>query len=245
MRLVSVEPWADARNIEIATVRRDALFKRLTDEVLTSYLTKLSASRGAIIPITPWTSGPHTNASDSLSCSCTVSTPDGRTALSVEVTMHLPTSLDPNVVSCVQVSVHDLDAWRALLAENGAQPVEDLRLSMAEVAEFYAAASHSAAILLPTVLGDDLPVRYFSPPRTQIVLATDREDHTKPYPPLERYVKVESLGPNDRQQLSRIEVAISASPPADLGVAARLTREALVFAVGRFGFYKASPAIFC
>lgn len=241
LRLVATLPWQVPGDLEITPRRRAAVEGQLAQCELVRYVENLSRRRGAELPTSAWTAVPHSNTSDRLGYECTVCAPDGRTIVTVEALLHLPSANSSSVVTCVQVSVHDLGIWREAL-ETGLGA--EVRLSTAEIAEFYAIAATTATTLLPSALGDQLRALYFSPPKIQLILATDKEDHTKPAPLLEQYIALESLGQNGRGPTDRLEVAITAAPLSDPASSAQLTRDALVFAARKFGFSAATAESF-
>jgi hypothetical protein len=237
MRVVATMPWAVQDDLEILPVRHAALLRGLADSELVRYIEKLSRCRGSGLSATAWDTSPFSNTSDRLGCECRLATPDGRTIVTAEVLMHLPGAGSSSVVTCVQVSVHDLDAWRESRAA-------EVRLSTTEVAEFYAIAAVATTTTLSTALGDPLPTRYLSPPKVQLVLATDAEDHTKPRPLLDQYVALEPLGQNGRGPTDSLEIAVTTAPLVESAWSAELMRDALAFAARRFGFSGATAGNF-
>lgn len=242
MRLVAVMPWINADDLEITPQRRNAFETGLADSAITSYLVQLLTRPGAVGPAASWTTGSHPNTTDRLSYVLMIKTPEGAPALSAEIMMGLPDANSRSVVACVQASVHDFDAWRELIPNS--DPGQDLRVSTVEAAEFFAAATQAAASTLLSALGEPLPSRYFSQPKLQLVLATDRPRHDQPYPPLDQYVDLAPLGRGDDRQVIELSVSTTATPAADVEAQGGVTRAALVHAAGRFGFIDATEQAF-
>jgi len=243
MRVVSVLPLAKDGELAITPQRHHALPTRLAASAITRHLAHLSATRAVELAPSPWRTGPNGNARDRLSYYCDLVAPDGRVVLFVHVFTQLGKYMSADVETWVELEVRDLDAWRSALVYAGAAPAEDLRISTAEVGEFFAIAWHTATVLLPAAAGEHLPTRYTRAPQTQLIFATDR-DGPQPYPPLEKYVDLERLGPAGRDQLPRMSIAITAAPPSDLDHSARLCGEALAAMAQHFEYIDATTASF-
>lgn len=243
MRVVSVLPLARDGELAITPQRHHALPTQLADSAITRHLAHLSATRGVELLPSPWRTGPNGNARDRLSYSCDLTAPDGRVVLFVHVFMQVGKYMSADLETWVELEVRDLDAWRSTLLHAGAEPAGDLRISTAEVGEFFAIAWHTATVLLPAAAGENLPTRYTRPPQTQLIFSTDR-DGPQPYPPLENYVDLEPLGPAGRDQLPLMRIAITAAPPSGLEHAGRLCAEALAAMAQHFEYIDATPASF-
>jgi hypothetical protein len=243
MRVVSVLPLAKDSELAITTQRHHALPTQLADSEITRCLVHLSAARGVKLVPSAWRTGPNGNARDRLSYSCDLVAPDGRVVLFVHVFMQVGKYMSADIETWVELEVRDLDAWRSALVHAGAAAAEDLRISTAEVGEFFAIAWYTATVFLPAAAGERLPIRYTRPPQTQLIFATDR-DGAQPYPPLENYVDLGPLGPSGRDQLPRMSIALTAAPPRDLGHAASLCAEALAEMAQHFEYIDATSASF-
>lgn len=244
MRLVAALPWRDADDLEITAQRRADLEAWLASSAVSGYLKTLFTDRKAEFPEVSWPTGLQLNTTDRLAYLCFITAPDGTWLASAEVMLGLPNASSRSVVVCIELSVYNLDAWHTLIPTGETAP-GDLRLHPAEAAEFFATAARDAAWILPLTLGEPVPSRYFSPPRLQLVLATDRPRHDAPYPPLRDYLDIEPLG-RAGSAVDTIELSASttAAPAADVEAGGRITLDALVHAAGRFGFIDATDRSF-
>jgi len=243
MRVVCVLPLEKDDERALTAQRHDALLALLADSALTCFLRALSAARGAELTPGPWRKGPNRNAREWLSYVCDLVGRDGRVVLFVHVFMQLGKFGSTDVETWVELEVHDLKSWSAALDDAGAPPAGDLRISTAEVGEFFAIAWHTAAVVLPAAAGVQRPIRYTKPPASQFILATDRKS-SQSYPPLERYVDLETLGDGGRDHVERMSIAVTAAPPRDLDQARHLSRRALAEVAQHYEFLHATEADF-
>jgi len=244
MRLVAALPWRDADDLEITPQRRANLEAWLPSSAVSEYLKKLLIDRRAEAPEVSWPTGLESNTTDRLSYLCLITAPDGTWLTSAEVMLGLPNAISSSVVVCIELSMYNLDTWHTLIPKNQTTP-EDLRLHPAEAAEFFATATRDAARILPLVLGEPVPSRYFSPPQLQLVLATDRPRHDKPYPPLRDYLDIAPLGRGGSAvDTETLAASTTATPGADVEAGGQVTLDALVHAAGRFGFIDATARSF-
>lgn len=243
LRAVATLPRADASELAISSQNRLALEQALPDSDLARAVTELSRRRGAYLHVTAWNRGPNHNALDALSYSGVIAAPDGQTALSAEVMMALPNNtMNSALVTCAEVRIEDLAAWAAALAAAGAPPRQDLRLSMEEVAEFFAVAWQTATEKLAAVVAANAAsVLWADPPTVELRLTAERRyDSTpRPQPMLDDYIDMDSLGHSDRGQLREMAVTITTPQHPEQSDRRNQTRDALVYMAHQFGFLEA------
>jgi hypothetical protein len=243
LRAIATLSWAEAGELTVAAPRRLDLEQALPTSTLAGAVTALSRHRGADLRAADWTRGPNRNALDGLSYSTVITAPDGGTALSAEVMMALPSTMNSSVVTCAEVRIADLTAWAEALAASGAPPHQDLRLSWEEVAEFFTIAWQTATETLVAVVTDNIPAMLWGdPPTVELRLTAERRfDNTpRPQPMLDEYIDMSPLGRSDRGQLREMAVTIIAPPrPGTPGRRAQ-TSAALVYMAQQFGFLNAT-----
>ena len=232
LRAIATLPWAEANELAIAAPRRLDLEQALPSSALAGAITVLSHRRGADLRAADWTRGPNRNALDGLSYSTVITAPDSGTALSAEVMMALPSTMNSSVVTCAELRIADLTAWAAALAASGAPPPQDLRLSWEEVAEFLTIAWQTATETLAATVTDNNPAMLWTdPPTVELRLTAERRfDNTpRPQPMLDEYIDMSPLGRSDRGQLREMAITITAPPrPGPPGRRAQ-TSAALVY----------------
>jgi hypothetical protein len=243
VRAVATLPWAAARELTITHDRRSELEQQLPVSRLAGLVTTLSVHRGADLRAASWTRGPHQNASDWLSCSTAISTPDGRHALEAEVMIGLPHATDSSVATCAELRVLDLGAWAEAIGQAGGRLTSaDLRLSAAEIAEFFAVAWQTVTETLPrAATGNPMTMAWTDPPAVHLrVEAEARFDNPPPrVPSLDDYVDLTALGSTDRGQLREMAVTVTAPLLLDQGVRRSRTNEAILYMARQFGFLDA------
>ena len=206
LRAIASLPLVDAGEFAIAAQSRHALEQALPESDLGQAITALSRHRGADLAVAGWSRGPNRNALDAFSYSSLIAAPDGQTALSAEVMMAMPNTMNSDLVTCAEVRIGDLGAWAAALAAAGAPPRPDLRLSMQEVADFFAVAWHTATEQLAAVVAaSSATMLWMDPPTVELRLTAERRyDSTPaPQPMLDDYIDLHTLGHSDRGQLRR------------------------------------------
>jgi hypothetical protein len=119
LRGIATLPWAEADKLAIASQRRRGLEQALPVSEQADVVTTLSRPRGADLRPAAWNRGPNRNALDALSYSTVTAAPDGRAALSAEVMIAMPYTMNFAVVICAGLRITDLTAW----AEAWRQPV--------------------------------------------------------------------------------------------------------------------------
>jgi hypothetical protein len=243
LRAIATLPWAAAGELAITPPRRLDLEQALPASALADAVTALSRHRGGDLRTTNWTRGPNRNALDALSYSTALTAPDGGTALSAEVMMALPNTMNSSVVTCAEVRIADLTAWAAVLAASGAPPHQDLRLSWEEVAEFLTIAWQTATETLAGVVTNETPATLWAdPPTVELRLTAERRFDTtpQPQPVLDDYIDMSPLGRSDRGQLREMAITITAPPrPGPPGRRAH-TGAALAYMAQQFGFLDAT-----
>jgi hypothetical protein len=153
--------------------------------------------------------------------------------------MAMPNTMNSDLVTCAEVRIGDLGAWAAALAAAGAPPRPDLRLSMQEVADFFAVAWHTATEQLAAVVAaSSTTMLWMDPPTVELQLTAERRyDSTPdPQPMLDDYIDLHTLGHSDRGQLREMAVTITAPQRPEQPDRRNQTREALVFMAHQFGF---------
>jgi hypothetical protein len=238
MRAIATLPWAGAGDLSITGERRHATEKLLPPSGLARLVSQLSGSPGAELQASEWRRGPNRNAQDWLSCSSTISTRDGHSALEAEVMIALPHAMDSSVVTCAELRVH-ADAWKEALTESGAPLRSDYRLSIGQVAGFLVEAWEMATEILPGAVTDDPSLLLWAyPPAVDLRIIAEESFDGKPNPMrmLDDYVDLAPLGPTDLGQLR--EMAVTVTAPLVLAPTARreLARQALAYMARQFGF---------
>jgi hypothetical protein len=240
LRAIATLPWAAAGELAITPPRRLDLEQALPASALAGAVTALSRHRGAALLAADWTRGPNRNALDALSYSTAIA---GGMALSAEVMMALPSTVNSSVVTCAEVRIADLAAWAAALVASGAPPPQDLRLSWKEVAEFLTIAWQTATEPLAGVVTDNTPATLWAdPPTVELRLTAERRfDNTpQPQPVLDDYIDMIPLGRSDCGPLREMAVTITAPPhPGPPGRRAQ-TSAALAYMAQQFGLLDAT-----
>ncbi len=241
LRAIASLPRADASELAIDSQSRLDLEKTLPQSDLAHAITQLSRHRGADLYLEVWKRGPSRNALDAFSYSSVITAPDGRTALSVEVMMALPSVMNSNLVTCAEVRIEDLDAWAGALSTAAAPPRPDLRLSMAEVAEVFAIAWQTASEQLPAVVTASTTALWTDPPTIELRLTAERRHDSTLIPELilDDYIDMNTLGHSDRGQLREMAVTITTPQQLKQPDRRKQTREALVYMAHQFGFLEA------
>jgi hypothetical protein len=242
VRAIATLPWAVANGLAITADRRRELIRALPTSELARAVAALSTRRGARLPVAEWLAGPNQNALDALSHSSVITVPDGRAALSAEVMMALPNTLSSAVVSCAELRIEDITVWGEALAARTAIPL-DLRLSVGELFEFFAAAWQMATEVLPTSATDKLPeeLPWAAVPSVELRVTVEHR-HDAPGDPLQLddLVDLAAFGTSDRSQLREMAVTITAPPQLDRSARRLLTRRGMVHMAQLFGFLEAA-----
>jgi hypothetical protein len=144
LRAIASLPRVDASELAMTGQSHRALQQALPESDLAHAIIALSRYRGADLRATEWKRGPNRNALDAFSYSSLIAAPDGQIVLSAEVMMVLPNTMNSGLVTCAEIRIEDLDAWAAALAAKGTPHPQDLRLSLQEVADFFAVAWQTA-----------------------------------------------------------------------------------------------------
>jgi hypothetical protein len=212
-----------------------------TRNALAGAVMTLSRSRGADLRAANWTRRPNRNALDALSYSIRITAPDGRTALSAEVMMALPGTMNSSLITCAEARITDLTAWAEALAASGAPPFRDLRLLWEEVAEFLTIVWQTATeTLAAAVTGNTAAMLWADPPTVELRLTAERRFDNTPLPVLDEYIDMSPLGRSDRGTLREMAVTITAPPRPGPPGRRSLTRTALVYMTQQSGFLDAS-----
>ena len=247
LRAVATLPWAEADGLAITAQRRAELEQALPFSELADAVTTLSRRRGAALRAAAWNRGPNRNALDALSYSAVITTPNGRPALSAEVMMVLPSTMNSAVATCAELRLPDLAAWADALAAGGAPARQDLRLSVQEVAEFLISAWQAATEILPTLVTTDiLGMQWAYPPTVELRLSAEHDPSapTGPQPMLGDYIDLSPLGVSDRGQIPVMAVTITAPPVLSTTDRRADAAEALAYMGQQFGFLDATADCF-
>jgi hypothetical protein len=245
LRAIATLPRADASELAISSQNRLGLEKSLPESDLARAVAELSRRRGADLHVTAWNRGPNRNALDAFSYSSAIAAPDGQTALSAEVMMALPNTMNSALVTCAEARIEDLAAWAGALEAAGAPPRQHLRSSMEEVAEFFAVAWQTATEKLAAVVAANATtVLWADPPTVELRLTAERRyDSTpRPQPMLDDYIDMHSLGHSDRGQLREMAVTIITPQHIEQSDRRNQTRDALVYMAQQFGFIEADKS---
>lgn len=139
-------------------------------------MTRLSLRRGADLQAANWGLGPNRNAIDSVSYSATISSLDGRQALTGAVMASLPGALQTSTVTCGEVAIQDDAAWAAVLP-----PGASTKLTLEEVTSVLLAAWETAADVLPAAACDVTTMRWAAPPAVELRVSAEGP-HDQPGP---------------------------------------------------------------
>lgn len=240
LRAVVTLPWANTTELAIAPESRRAIVDRLPSSEMAMLVTRLSRRRGANLQALEWTRGPNRNALNSFSYSSVITSADGRTALTAEVMIALEGAMNSSFVGCAELRIHDLDAWT--IAASGTLNHQDLRLSVGEVAEYFAIAWQTAAEMLPgAVTPDPGAARWAFPPVIDLRLVAEGPIGNAPQPELDQYIDLAPLGLSDRGQMREMSVTVTAPRVLERTARKRYTSEALAYMAQQFGFLDAIP----
>lgn len=247
LRAVAGLPWAGAGELAITAQRRAKLEQALPFSELAGAVTTLSQRRGADLRAAAWNRGPNRNALDALSYSAVITAPDGRPALSAEVMMALPSTMNSAVAMCAELRLPDLAVWADALAAAGAPARQDFRLSVQEVAEFLISAWQTVTENLPAVVTTDvhgMPWAY--PPTVELRLTAEHDPSAASglQPMLGDYIDLSPLGVSDRGQVPVMAVTITAPPVLSESDRRAHTAEALAYMAQQFGFLDATADCF-
>ena len=239
LRAVVTMPWASSAALAIIPERRREVADRLPLGEMAALVASLSKRRSANLQALEWTRGPNRNALDALSYSSVITSTDGRIILTTEVMIALEGATDSSYVGCAELRIHDLDAWAA--AASGTPEQQDPRLSVGEVAEYFAVAWQTAAEVLPgAVKSDAVATRWAFPPVIDLRLIAEGPIDNTPQPVLDQYIDLSPLGQSDRGQLREMSVTITAPPVLERTARQVRTREALAYMAQQFGFLDAT-----
>jgi hypothetical protein len=230
-------------NLQSTVPCRADLEQALAISELAGIVTTLSLRWGGDLRAAMWTRGPNRNALDALSYSSVIADPDDRTAIAAEVILALPNAMNYSIVTCAELRVEDLSAWAEALAASGASDQADLRLSLEEVAQFFAIAWQTATERLADVVTDDAPAMLWAdPPTIELRLSAERRYDSTPHPQpvLDDYIDMSSFGDSDRRQIREMAVTITAPTRLNPSERQDQTRQALVNMAQQFGFLEAT-----
>jgi hypothetical protein len=97
--------------------------------------------------------------------------------------MTLPNSMNSSVVTCAELRVTDPAAWAEALTASGAPSMQDIRLSLEDVAEFLTVAWQTATEQLASlVTGNTPPMRWADPPTVELRVSAEHRFDANPGP---------------------------------------------------------------
>lgn len=231
-------PWADTRELEITSPHRRNLAQALPFSTLASTVTLLSRRRGAELAATKWQMGPHHNALDRASYFSTITTPDGRPAVTAIAMAALPSTLESNVLTCAEVLLQDATAWAVALPAG-----TSTQLSLDEVQAVLAAAWEIAADLLPSaVTRDATQMRWSAPPTVELRMSAEGP-HDQPRADLGTLIDFSRLGSTDRGVLPEMAVTITTAPVLEHKERQQLLRRAFAYMAQSFGYVEADTEL--
>lgn len=242
VRAVATLPWADARGLEITPERRHELAEALPFSQFAGAVTILSKRRLADLRAAQWVQGPNRNALDALSYSSAIRTADGRTALTVEVMLSLPSAMESAVVACAELRIEDPSAWDAALAEAaGEATARALPLSLEELCDLFKVAWQTATEELPSlVIPERSRALWARVPVVELRLTAEhRHDAQGPHMSVTDYVDFSPFGKTDREHLSVMAITVTAPPAMPNDARLDLTQQALVRMGRGFGYVDA------
>lgn len=239
LRAVITWPWdIAAEELEVTPARRRDLKTQLPFSRVAGAVSTLSLRRGADLRAADWDLGPNRNASDSVSYSATITSPDGRPALTGAVMAALPGAMQSSTVTCADVTIQDTDAWAAALP-----PGASTKLTLEEMASVLLAAWETAAEVLPAAVCEATMMRWAGPPTVELRMSAEGP-HDQPRPALDTLIDFGEVGPTDRNSLSEMAVTITVSPMLEDTERRKVLRRALVRMLGRFGYFEADEHLF-
>jgi hypothetical protein len=224
--------------LEITPARRRDLKGKLPFSRLAGAVTTLSQRRGADLPAANWPPGPHRNAIDSISYSATITSADGRPALTGAVMASLPGALQSQTVTCAEVTVQDATAWAAVLPSS-----TSTKLTLEEMESVLLAAWEMAADVLPAATCDVTTKRWAGAPTVELRLSSEGP-HDQPRADLGTLIDLSMLGPTDHTPLAEMAVTITVSPMLGHTERHRLLRRALVHMFQGFGYVELDEQLF-
>lgn len=176
---------------------------------------------------------------------CTISTPDGKPALSAEVMLALPNTLNSSVVTCAELRIEDFAVWRDALdltATSSSGPAWP-RLTVDDLYWIFVAAWYTATETLPAVfLADPGAARPAGPPIVELRVSAEASHDAAPgqQPTLSDFVDLSAWGTSDRDNLTEMSVTITAPTHLEPDDRQNLTHKAMVYMAEAFGFVNAS-----
>ncbi|MEV4333646.1 RNA-binding domain-containing protein [Streptomyces sp. NPDC049597] len=233
LRVVVNLPWAGTDALEITRTRRHQLEQQLPFSSLAGAMTMLSKRRGTDLRAERWERTASGNSSRSLAYACTLTAPDGATALRAAAMLSLPTPMDSSVIACAELLVDDKEAWAALLSPGG----WDTQLGLEEAQAVLLGAWETAAELLPEAIGTP-GLRWSAPPTSELRLSSERPEPNGVLPPLVSALDLTPFGDGEDHRQS-MAVTITATPRMAANQRRNLLRQALVHMARAFGYVDA------
>lgn len=240
MRAVSSLPWA-AQGLSIDPESRRELLKYLPRSILAESVAAILQRYGSTLRADDWGRGPNRQARDSASYICTFSTPDGKTALSIEVMVTAPNRLDPAVTTCAELRIEDAPAWTDALDATGEKSTTATPKSISprDLITFLNAAWETATEILPWIVsGDPFAMRFTGPPTVELFVGTNPLKETKKQ--LGDWVDLSAFGESDQANLTEMSAMLVAPPLMDHEWRKQLTRWGVVSMAQDAGFIDAS-----
>ncbi|WP_157494138.1 helix-turn-helix domain-containing protein [Kutzneria sp. 744] len=244
-RVLSTLSWGDTSDLRITPDRIDSIVPELPVSPLAGFTTSLSRRRGGDLPAAVWNPGPNANASDRLSYSSQIITPDGECVLAAEVMMSLPPAgIGSAVVTCAEVRIGDFGAWARAI---GADPTADLRWSVKDLFEFFVAAWETATDFVPR-FAVECPTkrrRWSAVPHVELCIGTNyRHSEPESPPPLNDVLDMTPFGPGGYHNQTELFVSLPSVPGLDADTRRGRARSALVDMAHRYGFIQVRESSF-
>src|SRR3569833_3276417 len=245
LRAVATLPWA-VEDVAISAETRRRLRQELPYGEFAGAVTALSRRRGGELLAAPWRENESRPQSrEQAGFLSSIAAPDGEPAQATEEMMSLPNAMNSSVVTCAELRVQDLAAWREALTAAGGPPLDgaDLRLSVGELSFLFAAAWQPASETLPDALiGEPAIVPLAGPPLVELRLTAENA-HDAPMNTrrqLRDLVDFRAFGESGRDPLDAMSVTVSAPTRLRDDERYGLTRGALVHMAQTYGFIDAS-----
>ena len=161
-------PWTPA-NLSITKQTHDELAKKLRHSELARIIRDLLPAEAGVRTQEQQKDG---------GIIWTISGPLGMAALSAEVTFSIANNTESSALTAAaEIRIEDFKAWRDARcgSYNSLSEEDNLRLSLNDLLDFYSAAWHFFAVVIPTgIVGDIKMMKYAGQPRINILLSAAR-----------------------------------------------------------------------
>ena len=229
IRAIASLPWVTGSPLKIGIVGRRRLLEALAGSELSAWVDHLSQQRGAKLSASEWDwpTGQGTWQSDrSAHCRMTLPGPGGEPAVTAEIMTQLPDGLYLNAILGAAELRVNFRSWAAALAAAGAAPdkPEALRLTICELASFYAVAWATATLIAPlAVVESPLAMPPAGPPRVEFEFkVSPYHDSTPRTIQLNNVLDLSAFGP-PTSDTHRTQGGFGIIAPLDISAKQRLT----------------------